>query len=51
MKLVELKVILVVGDDENPRKWIIPALQENLEGGEFLVAVDEVVEIENYIRS
>jgi hypothetical protein len=51
MKLVELKIIMVVGDDEYPRKWLANAIQENLEEGEFLVGVDTVSEVENYIEA
>ena len=48
MKLVELKVVVVVGDDEYPRKWLADAIQENLEEGESVIDVDVVYEEEDY---
>jgi hypothetical protein len=48
MKLVELKVLLVVGDDEYPIKWLADAIQDNLEEDEYIVGVDLVSEEDDY---
>ena len=42
---------MVVGDDEYPSKWLADAIHENLEEDEFLVGVDVVSEVENYIEA
>ena len=51
MKLVELKVIMIVEDDDNPQKWVADAISENLifSAGEEVVSVGVVFENE-YVR-
>jgi len=52
MKLVELKVIVVVDDNDVPQQWIANAIGENLdyEIGEDILSVGVVSIQENYVR-
>ena len=51
MKLVELKVIMIVEDDDNPQKWVADTIGQNLdyEIGEDILSVAVVSENE-YVR-
>lgn len=50
MKLVTMQIVLLVGDDEYPAKWVGDAIIENLEymEGENLISVSVVSEEEDY---
>jgi hypothetical protein len=50
MKLVTMQIVLLVGDDEYPAKWIGDAIIQNLEyrEGENLISVSVVSEEEHY---
>jgi hypothetical protein len=51
MKLVELKVIMIVEDDNDPKKWVAGAISENLHyhNGETVASVVVISENE-YVR-
>jgi len=51
MKIVELKVIMIIEDDNYPRKWVANAISENLHyhNGEIVTSVVVVSESE-YVK-